>query len=144
MLAALAKHGKPLSRAELEAIVATNDEKRFAFNDNGTLILASQGHSVEVELGYQPAMPPALLYHGTIERFLESIRARGLLRGERHHVHLSADDETAQRVGARRGKPVVLIVDATAMVSAAHFFYRSENGVWLTEHVPAQFIRFPD
>ncbi len=144
LLAALAKHGKPLSRAELEAVVATNDKRRFAFNDDGTLIRASQGHSVEVELGYQPATPPALLYHGTVEKFLQSIRAKGLVRGERHHVHLTADGETAKRVGARRGRPVVLIIDAAAMRSAAHPFYRSENGVWLTEHVPVQFIRFPD
>ena len=144
LLAALANHGKRLNRAELDELVATNDKKRFAFNDDGTLIRASQGHSVEVELGYQPAEPPAVLYHGTVDRLLELIRNKGLLRGARHHVHLSADGETAQRVGARRGKPVVLIIDAAAMVSAAHLFYRSENGVWLTEHVPTRFIQFLD
>lgn len=143
LLAALARHGKPLSRGELEEIVATNDKKRFAFNDDGTQIRASQGHSVEVELAYQPATPPALLHHGTVERFLASIRAQGLIRGQRHHVHLSADDETAARVGARRGRPVVLTIDAAAMFAAAHLFYRSENGVWLTEHVPPIYIRFP-
>ena len=144
LLAALARHGKPLSRLELDELVATNNKRRFAFNDDGTRIRASQGHSVEVDLGYEPVPPPELLFHGTVERFLASIRVQGLIRGQRHHVHLSADAETATRVGTRRGQPVVLIVAAAKMAMAGRQFYRSENGVWLTEHVPAEFIRFSE
>ena len=88
-----------------------------------------------------PVEPPELLYHGTVERFLDSIRREGLVRGKRHHVHLSADRETAARVGQRRGRPVVLVVEAGRMHRDGHAFYRSENGVWLTEAVPTEYLR---
>jgi putative RNA 2'-phosphotransferase len=143
LLEALAAHRFPLSRDELEEVVRTSEKKRFAFSDDGLRIRASQGHSVEVELGYQPAAPPNLLYHGTVDRFLESIRRSGLLKGERHHVHLSADQETAEKVGQRRGRPVVLIVRAGEMHRDNVPFFRSDNGVWLTEQVPVRYLGFP-
>ena len=142
LLAALARHGRPITRETLDHIVATSEKKRFAFSDDGGCIRASQGHSVEVELGYAPAAPPPLLYHGTVDRFLDSIREKGLIKGDRHHVHLSPDTATATTVGARRGKPVVLTIDAAAMAREGLLFYRSANGVWLTDHVPARFITF--
>jgi putative RNA 2'-phosphotransferase len=142
LLAAAAAHGVAITRAELEQIVATSDKQRFALSPDGTRIRANQGHSVEVELGLAPATPPDRLYHGTVARFVDSIRERGLLKGERHHVHLSADAETAHKVGSRRGDPVVLVVRAAEMAAAGHVFHRSENGVWLVEHVPASFIDF--
>src|SRR5690348_12196580 len=89
LLAACAKHRFPLTREQLETVVATSDKKRFAFNETGTRIRANQGHSVEVELGYAPAQPPEILYHGTADRFIDSIRRQGLVKGKRHHVHLS-------------------------------------------------------
>jgi putative RNA 2'-phosphotransferase len=141
LLEALARHGRTLSRAELEDIVRSSDKQRFALNDDGTLIRANQGHSVEVDLGYEPATPPARLYHGTVERFLSSIREQGLLRGRRHHVHLSSTRELAEVVGRRRGRAVVLEVLAAQMAVAGHEFFVSANGVWLTTHVPPQFIR---
>lgn len=140
LLAALAKHGHPLTRPQLEEIVSTNEKKRFAFNEDKTQIRASQGHSIPVELGYQAQPPPPLLYHGTATRFEGSIRKQGILKGDRHHVHLSADKETATKVGQRHGQPVVLTIDAPAMVSQGHVFLKSENGVWLTDHVPPQFL----
>jgi putative RNA 2'-phosphotransferase len=140
LLAALDAHGRPVTRAELEETVATNDKKRFAFNEDGTRIRASQGHSVEVELDYAPAAPPAVLYHGTASRFLGSIFASGLVKGQRHHVHLSADTETALKVGQRHGKPVVLTVRAAAMQTDGHIFYLSANGVWLTDAVPPAYL----
>ena len=140
LLAACARAGLPLTRDELAIVVATSDKQRFALSEDQTRIRANQGHSVEVDLDLEPAAPPELLYHGTVEKFLASIRAQGLLKGERHHVHLSADLETAQRVGGRRGKPVVLTVRAGEMAAAGHVFYRSENGVWLVEHVPAEYL----
>src|SRR5438045_588771 len=133
LLAALSRHGKNVTRADLEFMVEHNDKKRFAFSEDGLSIRASQGHSVEVELGYVPADPPEGLFHGTVEKFLESIRRLGLVKGNRHHVHLSATTETAVAVGGRRGKPVVLTVRAAAMQTAGHPFFLSANGVWLTE-----------
>jgi putative RNA 2'-phosphotransferase len=143
LLAALDAHGRPVTRAELEATVADNDKKRFAFDEDGTRLRASQGHSVEVELDYAPAVPPAVLYHGTVEKFLPSIRQQGLLKGRRHHVHLSADVATAQKVGARRGRPVILSVKAAAMQTDGHVFYLSANGVWLTDAVPPAYLELP-
>ena len=140
LLAAAARHGRSISREQLEEVVATNDKKRFSFSPDGLLVRANQGHSVEVDLGLVPIEPPELLYHGTVERFLDSIRAKGLVRGNRHHVHLSADRDTAARVGQRRGRPVVLVVEAGRMHRDGHRFFRSENGVWLTETVPPQYL----
>lgn len=140
LLKALAAHHRPLSRAELEDLVATNDKRRFAFSEDGGRIRASQGHSTAVELGYEPAEPPDVLFHGTVHRLLPSIREAGLQRMQRHHVHLSADVPTARNVGRRRGAPVILRVDARAMREAGHVFLRTPNDVWLTETVPSTFI----
>jgi putative RNA 2'-phosphotransferase len=143
LLTALSRHGNPISRTELNEVVETNEKKRYAFSEDGLRIRASQGHSVEVTLGYVPQTPPEQLFHGTATRFLPSIRAEGLIKGARHHVHLSADAETAHKVGQRHGKPAILTVQTQAMLSAGHAFFLSENGVWLTEHVPVAFIEFP-
>jgi putative RNA 2'-phosphotransferase len=144
LLEAAAAHGVVLTPAELEQIVATSDKQRFALSPDGARIRANQGHSVEVELALAPAPPPELLYHGTVERVLHGIRELGLLKRERHHVHLSADVVTANAVGGRRGKPVVLAIRASEMAAAGHVFFRTANGVWLVEHVPPAFITFPD
>ncbi|WP_158893129.1 RNA 2'-phosphotransferase [Amycolatopsis anabasis] len=141
LLTALSSHGLSLTRAELAEVVAENDKRRFAFDETGELIRANQGHSVAVDLDLPPADPPALLYHGTVERFLEAILREGLRPMNRHDVHLSPSVETATRVGARRGRPVVLEVDARAMAAAGHEFRVSANGVWLTARVPPEFLR---
>ena len=143
LLDALDKHGKPMSRGDLETVVRESDKKRFAFSEDGTQIRANQGHSVEVDMQLEPAAPPETLYHGTSERFIESIRKTGLDKMERHHVHLSADLETARKVGSRRGKPAVLEIRAGDLHRAGHISYVTDNGVWLVEHVPTEFIRFP-
>ncbi|MER7128819.1 RNA 2'-phosphotransferase [Streptosporangium saharense] len=141
LLAAAAAHGFPFSPAELERVVADNDKRRYVIEDDR--IRASQGHSVTVDLGLPVAEPPAFLYHGTVARNVAAIRAEGLRPMNRHHVHLSPDRRTATRVGSRRGAPVVLVVDAAAMRGAGHEFRTSANGVWLTDHVPPSFLRFP-
>jgi putative RNA 2'-phosphotransferase len=141
LLAAAARHGFPITRAELDRAVAENDKQRFTVD--GTRIRANQGHTIDVDLGLEPVEPPAYLYHGTVPRFLDAIRAEGLRPMDRHDVHLSADRETATRVGARRGRPVVLSVDAAAMHRAGHTFRVSANGVWLTAAVPPAYLRFP-
>lgn len=140
LLEALARFGEPLSRAELEGIVAASDKQRFAFNTEGSLIRANQGHSVRVDLGLAPAVPPDRLYHGTVRQFLASIERDGLLKMSRHHVHLHTTIDVALAVGARRGKPVVLIVDAAAMHRQGQAFYVSENDVWLTDTVPPEYL----
>ncbi|MER5184427.1 RNA 2'-phosphotransferase [Streptomyces sp. NPDC002896] len=141
LIAAAATHGFRLTREELDHVVAVNDKRRFAIE--GSRIRASQGHTVDVDLGLPPATPPAYLFHGTVARNLPAIRAEGLRPMNRHDVHLSADRETAMRVGARRGQPVVLSVDAGAMHRDGHVFRVSANGVWLTAAVPPEYLRFP-
>src|SRR5215475_15819648 len=80
LLQAVNGHGVTLTLEQLQHIVATSDKKRFAFSEDGQRIRASQGHSVEVDLLYEPQTPPELLYHGTATRFLDGIRANGLRR----------------------------------------------------------------
>ncbi|MFT3924748.1 MAG: RNA 2'-phosphotransferase [Myxococcales bacterium] len=140
LLAALRSRGHRVSRADLERVVRASDKQRFALSEDGRSIRANQGHSTPVELGYEPREPPARLYHGTVARFVASIRMHGLQKGQRHHVHLSESPETAIAVGARRGRPVVLLIDAAAMHAAGHSFFCSANGVWLTEQVPAAYV----
>ena len=130
-----------ITRAELDAIVAGNDKSRFAVE--GDRIRASQGHSrrVDVDLGLEPASPPAILFHGTPRDNVPSIKRDGLRPRSRHHVHLSPDKETATRVGARRSTDVAILkINTTPMTAAGHLFYRSANGVWLTATVPPAFI----
>ena len=140
LLEALVAKGYAMSRDDLNRIVAENDKKRFSFNEDRTLIRASQGHSVKVAFNYPPVTPPKLLYHGTVERFLESICQQGLKSKNRHHVHLSPDRETAEKVGSRRGEPIVLTIRAQDMQNDGLEFYLSDNGVWLTDAVPAHYI----
>lgn len=140
LLAAAARHGTAMTFDRLAEIVATNDKRRYAFNEDRTMIRAVQWHSVEVDLGYAAVAPPAVLYHGTVERFVAAILREGIRRGRRHHVHLSAERETAVKVGARRGRPVNLTIDAAAMHDEGHAFYRADNGVWLVDHVPPRFL----
>jgi len=140
LLAGLAAARRPLALAELEEIVATSDKRRFELSDDGKRIRATQGHSVPVDLGYEDREPPELLYHGTAERNLGSILAQGLRSGQRHAVHLSTDVKTAIAVGQRYGKPVVLVVQAGRMHLDGHRFQCSSNGVWLTEHVPVEYL----
>jgi len=141
LMRAADEHGFRITRAELDHVVAVNDKQRFTID--GARIRANQGHTVEVDLDLPPAEPPAYLYHGTVARSLDAIRTEGLRAMNRHHVHLSPDRETATRVGARRGRPIVLSVHAGAMHRSGHLFHVSSNGVWLTEAVPPEFLRFP-
>jgi putative RNA 2'-phosphotransferase len=133
-----------LTRAELDDVVARNDKQRFAFDASGARIRASQGHSVPIDLGYTPASPPAELFHGTLERYLAAILTEGLRPGNRHAVHLSPDVQTARTVGARRGRPVVLRVDAAALAAEGAAFTRSATGVWLIDAVPPRHLSVLD
>lgn len=136
----IAEHGFTID--VLEAVVALNDKQRFEFNADKTKIRARQGHSVTVDVGLKETMPPAVLYHGTADKYIGSILADGLDKGTRLHVHLSADFGTALNVGRRHGRPVVLTIDTAAMFADGLKFYLSNNGVWLTDSVaPRYFLR---
>jgi putative RNA 2'-phosphotransferase len=144
LLSALADRGEIVTLDELELLVHTSDKQRFSLSPDRARIRANQGHSVQVDLELVPREPPSRLYHGTVARFVDSIRARGLLRGSRRHVHLSSDLETAEKVAARRRGPAVLLtVRAATMHADGLVLYLSDNGVWLTEHVPPQYIDYP-
>jgi putative RNA 2'-phosphotransferase len=143
LLAVAARAGLPLTHETLARIVAENDKQRFAISDDGQYIRARQGHSIAVDLQLTPREAPAQLFHGTADRFVESIREHGLQRRSRQYVHLSPDAATARMVGSRHGRPVVLTIDSAGMQRDGFRFFLSENGVWLVEAVPAIYISFP-
>ncbi len=130
-----------ITMKELEDIVATDQKQRYSFDETKTKIRANQGHSIKVDLGLEAKEPPSVLYHGTATRFLDTILSEGLKKGTRNHVHLSRDTETARKVGKRHGTVVILEIDTKAMHEAGYVFYLSENKVWLTERVPAVYIK---
>jgi len=138
LLERMAAHGHALTLDQLRTVVETNDKKRFTLD--GNRIRAAQGHSVQVSLGLSAVVPPDVLYHGTATRFVEAIRAEGLTPQSRQQVHLSADVETATTVGQRHGKPHIFKVDAVRMARDGFAFFQADNGVWLTDRVPAEYL----
>lgn len=135
-------HGFTLSM--LEHIVATNDKQRFEFNEDKSQIRARQGHSVKVDVDLNVATPPDVLYHGTSSVSVYNILKEGLKAGLRLHVHLSADVDTAIKVGRRHGVPAVLRINSKAMAADGICFYLSNNGVWLTKFVNPSYISLID
>lgn len=131
---------QPITMEILEEIVSTDNKQRYSFNEDKTLIRANQGHSIPVDVELEAITPPPVLYHGTGEKYVASIDASGLMPKSRLYVHLSADEETANTVGARHGKPVVYVVNAEQMHNDGYVFYRSVNGVWLTKSVPVLYL----
>ena len=134
--------GFNLTSTLIQRIVVSSDKQRFSISSDGRRIRANQGHSIAIELGLPEMEPPNILYHGTARRKLAAIRSQGISRGKRNHVHLSADIYSAVRVGSRHGQPAVLTVLAAKMYQTGSRFYRSENGIWLTEHVPPEYLLF--
>jgi len=124
----------------LEEIVATDNKQRYSFNEDKTLIRANQGHSVPVDVGLEEKEPPELLWHGTGEKFVASIDVQGLIPKSRLYVHLSADEETAVKVGRRHGNPILYQVKTGLMYRDGYKFYQSVNGVWLTKDVPVEYL----
>ena len=129
-----------LDREFLDEIVETNNKKRYSYNEDKTKIRANQGHSVSVDVELKETEPPEYLYHGTAERFADSIRNEGLKPMSRLYVHLSKDKETALNVGKRHGKPHIFRVQSGEMFRQGYRFYLSVNGVWLTANVPPKFL----
>ncbi|MCR5794721.1 MAG: RNA 2'-phosphotransferase [Solobacterium sp.] len=130
----------PLDREILQEIVDEDEKQRYAFNADKTKIRANQGHSVPVDADLAEAEPPAVLYHGTADRFTASIEKQGLLPQSRLYVHLSADEETAKKTGRRHGRPALYLIDCASMRDDGHVFFRSANGVWLVRHVPPRYL----
>lgn len=130
-----------ISSGVLNAIVESNNKKRYSFNENKTKIRANQGHSIDIDLGLEPIEPPSILYHGTATKFLKNIFCDGIQKMKRHHVHLSEDVETAIKVGKRHGNVIVLKIDTEMMYNDGYSFYKSENDVWLTNFVDPKYIR---
>lgn len=141
LLAGAARQNFPITKEELLQVVAENDKQRFALDETKTKIRANQGHSTEVDLQLKEAVPPTQLFHGTVAKFLDAIMAEGLKKMDRHDVHLSKDLQTALKVGGRRGKPIILVVESGKMAANGYKFRLSDNGVWLTDHVPPQYVR---
>lgn len=141
LIAAANANGKKYTPAIIQEIVAADEKQRYALSDDGHMIRANQGHTVKVDLQLESAKPPANLYHGTAERFLNSILEQGLKPGRRHHVHLSTDYHTAVSVGSRYGEPVILKINATQMDQDGFDFYLSSNKIWLTEFVKPEYIQ---
>ncbi len=141
LIAGVKKTGRVLDMPLLKQIVNTDEKGRYSFNADFTKIRANQGHSVNVCVEMERRVPPPELFHGTAERFLESIAVSGILRKSRNYVHLSADAKTAFKVGARHGKPAVLVIDARAMSAEGFVFYLSANGVWQSQNIPPRYIK---
>ena len=144
LIAGALARGRALDAATIAQVVATNDKQRFALSEDGARIRAVQGHSIDVDLGLAPVVPPALLYHGTATRFLDAIRREGLRPLDRKFVHLSATAVAAERVGARHGKPAVIAVRAFEAHEAGHVFHLSQNHVWLVRALPTGFLALPE
>lgn len=144
LLKACQNYSFSISRRELDEVVANNDKQRFSFDSTGTRIRANQGHSVAVDLQLNPVIPPDILYHGTGSGSVEAILREGLQKMSRHHVHLSPNIATARNVGKRHGSPIVLRIDAAAMHEAGYSFYCSDNGVWLVDRVPPEYLHLTD
>lgn len=140
LLACMVRDGKKIDHALLKKIVAESDKPRFRFSDDGERIRANQGHSIDVDLKMKEQSPPDLLYHGTTSRFMNIIANEGLKKMKRRHVHLSSDIRTAHAVGMRHGQPVIIEISARSMETHGFRFYLAENGVWLTEEVPPDYL----
>ena len=144
LLAKLKQHNREMSMKDLTDVVKFNDKKRFEFSEDGLRIRASQGHSVKVDLQLKAERPPMKLYHGTINKNVDTIMEKGLNKMNRHAVHLSDDLPTATKVGNRRGEAVILEINSGAMYADKHKFFLSKNGVWLVDEVPSKYLKIKE
>ncbi|MDB4275021.1 RNA 2'-phosphotransferase [Akkermansiaceae bacterium] len=140
LVTGLQKDGKKIDQEIVERVVANSDQQRFAISEDGLLIRANQGHSVDVKLELEEKEPPTWLFHGTSLRALTVIEGQGIHKQERDYVHLSADQSTARKCAQRKGKPVVIEVASKLMHKNGHVFYQADNGVWLTDHIPPDYM----
>lgn len=132
--------GRNINKDILERVVLYNDKKRFSFNENHTLIRANQGHSIDVDLGFEEKEPPEILFHGTSIDNIDSIKKEGIKKMNRLHVHLSLTEDIAKKVGERHGKPIIIKINSKQMYEDGIKFYLSENKVWLCYYVDSKYI----
>ena len=130
-----------LSLQDLQQIVESDNKGRFEFSEDKSSVRALYGHSIDVNLGLEPTIPPLVLYHGTAEKYIDSIMKEGLRPRKRNFVHLSETIDLAKQIGTRHGSPVVLSIDIEAMISAGYKFYKAQNGIWLTGDILPQFLK---
>lgn len=140
LLTGVRRSGRQITMEMLERIVQENNKQRYSFNADHTKIRANQGHSLQVDVELTAMRPPHYLYHGTAAKFLAAIQQEGIKKMSRQYVHLSGDFQTAMEVGRRHGSPVVITINAEAMVHDGITFYLSENGVWLCEYVAPEYF----
>lgn len=132
-------YGREITQTDLDYIIENSEKKRFELSDGK--IRAVYGHSFKMKIKYEAEIPPDILYHGTVRRFLESIMTEGLKPMSRQYVHLSADVETAFQVGKRRdSNPAILKIDAKSAAENGIIFYHANEKVWLCDSVPAEYI----
>lgn len=141
LISAAKKDGWPIDEEIINEVVKSNSKQRFSFSDDGLYVRANQGHSIEIELGLKPQIPPDILFHGTVEKFVANINNEGLKKMKRHHVHLYTNKNDACNVGSRRGRPVIFSVDSKSMFEDGLSFFLSKNGVWLTGYVCPKYIK---
>lgn len=128
-----------LQLADLEKMMAEADKQRYELAPGR--MRALYGHSVEAKIAKEPAIPPAVLYHGTDPDIVPLILQEGLKPMRRQYVHLSADVQTARQVGQRKAaRPVILQVNALEAHHQNHVFYKGNQLVWLADLVPAAFL----
>ncbi len=131
-----------LSDADLDEMMAQADKQRFEKRDGK--IRAFYGHSMPDKIQKPAAQPPSVLFHGTMPEKVEIILREGLKSMNRQYVHLSSDQETAQKVGARYSRtPVILEIRAAEAHEAGIAFYPGNEDVWLADAVPPEFILDP-
>jgi len=136
----LNKKGYKVTISDIERIVDEDNKQRYSFNNDKSKIKANQGHSIAVNLELQAVEAPKVLYHGTATRFSESICKEGIKKQARQYVHLSADIETATKVGKRHGELVIFKINSGQMYNDGYKFFLSENKVWLTDYVPVKYL----
>lgn len=130
-----------VSLQDLQQIVESDNKGRFEFSEDKSSVRSLYGHSIDVNLGLEPIIPPPVLYHGTAEKYIDSIMKEGLRPRKRNFVHLSETMDMAKQVGTRHGKPIVLAIDTGTMISTGYKFYKAQNGVWLTGDILPKFLK---
>lgn len=132
-----------LTEADILDIMKHSDKQRYELKNHK--IRAYYGHSLKQKIKKIPMEPPKVLYHGTAKRFLDSIMKDGLLPMNRQYVHLSADQETAIKVGKRHdAHPIILRINAIEAYCNGISFYLGNETVWLSDSIPIQYIKVLD
>ena len=125
--------------------------ERFSFNADHTRIRADYGNSLGLELSdmyFDSKTPPDILYHGTSLDALEGIKEKGIIRfaygknKPRDHIFLTESIAVAKKKGARHGRSVTLPIDSYRMHQDGYLFYHAKLDIWLTDHVPSEYILF--